>query len=265
MPFESYLITFGILLFIAALVIMLTNRLHIPYAVGLVITGVLLSFVPFIPKVTLSKELIYGLFLPPLIFEAALYIHWKNLRNDYPIILILATLCVILAASITTFGMHFIGKWSWASAAIFGTLIAATDPVAVMAAIKETKIKGRFLFLLEAESLFNDGTAAILFGIVISMVLGETVSGLDVTLMFLKTVFGGILCGAVVAVLALGLAGRTKDHLIEITFTTIAAYGSFLLAEHFQFSGVLATLTAGLMVGNIGPLGSISEKGREAV
>jgi monovalent cation:H+ antiporter, CPA1 family len=265
MPFELSLLPLGILLFIATIVVMLTSRLRIPYAVGLVGTGILVAFVPSIPKISLSKDLIYILFLPPLIFEAALYIHWKNLHTNFPVILILATLGVILAAGITMLGMHFLAGWEWASAAIFGTLIAATDPVAVIAAIKEAKIKGRLHLLLEAESLFNDGTAAVLFGITVLAATGGNISAMDVTLELLKTVVGGLVCGAFVAVLVLVLAGRTKDHLVEITFTTLAAYGSFLLAEHFHFSGVLATLTAGLMVGNIGPLGSITVKGREAV
>ncbi len=79
------------------------------------------------------------------------------------------------------------------------------------------------------------------------------------------TFFGGIVCGAIVGGAALLLAGRTDDHLIEITFTSVAAYGSFLLAEHFHLSGVLATLTAGVLIGNTGSLGAITDKGREAV
>jgi CPA1 family monovalent cation:H+ antiporter len=79
------------------------------------------------------------------------------------------------------------------------------------------------------------------------------------------SVGGGILCGGLIASALLLLAGRTEDHLVEIVFTTVAAYGSFILAERFHFSGVLASLTAGLMVGNIGPLGPLSVRGREAV
>jgi CPA1 family monovalent cation:H+ antiporter len=265
MPTELTLLPLGFLLLIATLVVMLTNRLRIPYAVGLVVAGIALAFIPGVPKISLSKDLIYSLFLPPLIFEAALYIHWKNLRHDFSLILSLATLGVVLAAGITTLGMHFLAGWEWISAAIFGSLIAATDPVSVIAAIKEAKIKGRLNLLLEAESLFNDGTAAVLFGIIVLIASGTNVSALDVGWELIKTVVGGILCGALVAALLLVLAGRTKNHLIEITFTTLAAYGSFLLAEQLHFSGVLATLTAGIMVGNIGLLGSITAKGREAV
>jgi CPA1 family monovalent cation:H+ antiporter len=83
--------------------------------------------------------------------------------------------------------------------------------------------------------------------------------------MLLRTTGGGILCGAAVALCTLLLAGRTEDHLVEITFTTIAAYGSFLLADHFGLSGVLATITAGLMFGNLKSLGTFSDRGKEAV
>jgi monovalent cation:H+ antiporter, CPA1 family len=265
MPFELSFIPLEILLFISTIVVMVARRLRVPYAVGLVMTGILLAYVPLIPKIALSKDLIYVLFLPPLIFEAALYIHWKHLHNDLPLILVLATLGVIIAAGITTMGMHYLAKWGWGSAAIFGTLIAATDPVAVIAAIKEAKIKGRLPLLLEAESLFNDGTAAVLFGVTVLIVTGTNITIFDISLELLKTVLGGLICGAFVAAVVLVLAGRTNDHLVEITFTTLAAYGSFLLAEQFHFSGVLATITAGLMVGNIGPLGSITPRGREAV
>jgi CPA1 family monovalent cation:H+ antiporter len=83
--------------------------------------------------------------------------------------------------------------------------------------------------------------------------------------MLLKTIGGGIVCGAAVALGALLLVGRTDDHLVEITFTTVAAYGSFLLADHFGVSGVLATITAGLLMGNVTSFGAISERGKEAV
>jgi len=262
---EINLIQLGFLLLISTLVIMLTNRLRIPYAVGLVIAGIALAFIPGIPKFSLSKELIYSLFLPPLIFEASFFIHWKNLNRDLPVIIILATIGVVVSAGITMLGMHYLAGWEWISAAIFGSLISATDPVTVIAALKESKIKGRLHLLLETESLFNDGTAAVLFSITILIATGTNVTFLGVSWEILKTVFGGVVCGALVAGVLLLLAGRSKNHLVELTLTTIAAYGSFLISENFGFSGILATLTAGIIVGNIGPLGSITVKGREAV
>ncbi len=148
---------------------------------------------------------------------------------------------------------------------MFGVLIAATDPVSVIATFKEAGARGRLLLLVESESLFNDGTAAVAFGVALELALGHALTPGEMALKLLWSAGGGILAGAVIAGAMLLLAGRTSDHLVEITFTTIAAYGSFLVAEKFHASGVLATLTAGIVLGNIGPLSALSSKGREAV
>ncbi len=124
---------------------------------------------------------------------------------------------------------------------------------------------GRWRLLVEAESLFNDSTAAIAFSIAIAFAMGGSITLFGAIQTLFITVAGGILCGSLVAGGVLVLAGRTDDHLIEITLTTVAAYGSFLLAEHFHLSGVLASLVAGLLTGNIGSLGSFTDKGRDAV
>jgi CPA1 family monovalent cation:H+ antiporter len=244
---------------------MLTRRLRLPYSLGLVAAGIILAFLPFAPRVILTKELIFTALLPPLLFEAAYYIQWDRLRRDSPIIVVLATLGVLLSAMATATGMHYLMHWQWIAALVFGVLIAATDPVSVIATFKEAKAKGRLLVLIEAESLLNDGTAAVAFGVVVALASGQQLTSIEITAMLLKTIGGGILCGGTVALGALLLAGRTDDHLVEITFTTVAAYGSFLLAEHFGLSGVLATITAGLVMSNFKPLDGISPRGKEAV
>jgi Na+:H+ antiporter len=255
----------GVLLLIAALVAMLTRRLHVPYSVGLVATGIVLAMSPLQLDLKLTKELIFTTLLPPLIFEAAFFLHWQELRRDFWVITTLASLGVVLSAAITAVGMHYLADWQWIGALVFGVLIAATDPVSVIATFKEAGVHGRLRILVEAESLFNDGVAAVLFGVVIAIAAGQAVTPAFVGLALLQTVGGGILCGGLIGWALLFLAGRTTDHLVEITFTTIAAYGSFLVAEHFHVSGVLATLTAGLIMGNIGTVRAISTRGREAV
>jgi len=257
--------TVALLLLIAAVVAMLTRRLRLPYSVGLVTAGILLPFLPFAPKVILTKDLIYTGLLPPLLFEAAYYIPWNELRRNFPVIAALATLGVLLSACISTAGMHFLAGWDWLAALVFGVLIAATDPVSVIATFKEAKAQGRLLILIEAESLLNDGTAAVGFAVAVALASGQHLTVLEVTATLLKTIAGGILCGGAVAVGVLLLAWRTDDHLVEITFTTVAAYGSFLLADHFGLSGVLATITAGLILGNVKSPNAISDHGREAV
>ena len=254
-----------VFLLIAGIVAMLTRRLRVPYSVGLVLTGIILSLFPFFANVPLSKELIFNVFLPPLVFEAALQIRWKELRRELPVILMLATVGVCLSWGVTALGMRYLAGWEWISALFFGALIAATDPVSVIATFKEAKIQGRLRLLVEAESLFNDGTAAVAFGIMVIAATGGTLSVSGAAKTLVVSVAGGILCGGLTAGVLLLLAGQTEDRLVEITLTTLAAYGSFFLAEGFHSSGVLACLTAGLVVGNIGPLGAISPRGREAV
>lgn len=253
-----------ILLLIAAIVAMLARRLHVPYSVGLVFAGIALALLPFSPNIALTKQLVFTAFLPPLIFEAAFQLHWRELRKDLPVILTLATVGVALSAAATAIGMHYLAQWTWISAIVFGVLIAATDPVSVIATFKDMKVPGRVRLLVEAESLFNDATAAVAFTIALLFASGQSIGVLGVSKTLVIMIAGSIVCGAVVAAVVLLLTGATDDHLVEITFTTVAAFGSFLLAEHFHLSGVLATLTAGLIIGNVGHL-AIAAETREAV
>jgi CPA1 family monovalent cation:H+ antiporter len=254
-----------VLLLVAAVVAMLTRRLRLPYSVGLVAAGMALALVPLAPKISFTKELIFGAILPPLIFEAAFYLRWNQLRRELPVILTLASAGVVLAGAITATGMHYFAHWQWPSALVFGSLIAATDPVSVIATFREAGVHGRLRLLIEAESLFNDGTAAVAFGVAVLFAEGHPLTAVDLTMSLVATVVGALLCGAAVGGIALFLTGRTEDHLVELTFTTVAAYGSFLLAEQLHSSGVFATITAGLIIGNWGSCGALSSHGREAV
>ncbi len=253
-----------ILLLIAAVVAMLARRLHVPYSVGLVFAGVALALLPFSPNIELTKQLVFTAFLPPLIFEAAFQLRWPELKKDLPVILMLATVGVVLSAAATAVGMRYLAHWTWISAIVFGVLIAATDPVSVIATFKDAAVTGRVRLLVEAESLFNDATAAVAFTIALRFASGQGIGAAGMTKALLIMVAGSLVCGAAVAGVALLLAGATDDHLVEITFTTVAAFGSFLLAEHFHLSGVLAALVAGLILGNVGHL-AIDPKGRAAV
>lgn len=137
-------------------------------------------------------------------------------------------------------------------ALIFGVLIAM---------FKDTGIGGRLRLLVESESLFNDGVAAVLFGLILSWAAGGTWSSSNAALSLIMVSGGGIVLGAATGAAGIFLAGRTRDHLTEAAITLVTAYGSFLLAEHFHFSGVLATVTAGLVVGSMGLRASQSRPG----
>lgn len=257
----------GLLLIVAAIVAIACERGHLPYTVGLVLAGLALAVAPVTIALPLSRTLIYTFLLPPLVFEAALRLDWHKLRADLPVITTLAVPGLLIAAAIAAAGMHWIVGWSWAGAVLFGILIAATDPVSVIATFDEARVGGRVDLLVRAESLSNDGMAAVAFGLAIALLGGASAGGASLPLDILRTIGGGLACGWAVAVGLLIVAGRTANPLVEITLTTLAAYGSFLLAERFGGSGVLASLAAGLVIGGGGGgrLGSITIAGQEAV
>jgi CPA1 family monovalent cation:H+ antiporter len=255
----------GMLLLVAAVMAMITRRLGMPYSTGLALAGILISFVQNRPALPLSRELIFNILLPPLVFEAALQLEWKRFRHELPLTLTLAFAGVTIASVFVAAGMHWLLGWSWIGAGLFGVLIAATDPVAVIATFKELKGPKRLNMVVESESLINDGVAAVGFAVPAGIAGGRAAAVADIAPLFLWTVGGGVLIGAAVAGLMLLLAGRTEDRLVETTLTTVAAWGSFIIAEHFGASGILATLTAGLLVGNVGWMGAISDAGRHHV
>ena len=255
----------GLLLLVACLIAIVSRRIGLPYSVGLVAAGLLIAIIPEAPQIGLSRDLIFNILLPPLVFEAAMQLPWKSFRQELPVTLTLAFFGVALAAGVVASGMHYALGWSWLGASIFAVLIAATDPVAVIAAFKELRADKRLCMLVESESLLNDGVAAVGFAVLAAIAGGASASPESVLPTFLWTLLGGVLVGAAISGLILLIAGRTKDHLVEITLTTLAAYGSFLIAERLHASGVLASLTAGLMVGNLGARGPISEAGRPHV
>lgn len=254
--------TLGLVLFVASLVAMLTRRIGMPYSVGLVIAGFALALTPLRINLHITPQLVMQVFLPPLVFEAAIQIHWRSFRREFPLLFVLVTVGVALAALLAAAAMHWLTGWSWLAAGFFGVLIAATDPVSVIAAFKEIRVDHRLRLLVESESLLNDGAAALGFALLAGIAAGAGAGAVDVGIALVRIAAGGVLCGLAVGWLILFLAARTDDPLVEATLTMIAAYGSFLLAEQLHMSGVLATLSAGLAVGNFGKLGSLSAAGR---
>ena len=247
------------LLGVAMVVAMLARRLRLPYTVGLVVTGIGLAATRLENGANLTHDLIFDLILPPLLFEAALNLRWRDLRADFAPILALSTLGVVVSAALVAFGLARLLDWPVAPAILFGVLIAATDPIAVIALFKDTGVEGRLRLLVESESLFNDGVAAVLFGLALAWARADASKASDVVGILRAVAFtagGGIVLGLACGLAAIGFAGRTSDHLIETSLTVVAAYGSFLLAEDFHFSGVLACVSAGLVMGNLGLLRS---------
>ena len=254
------------LLLVASLVAIVVQRFRLPYTVGLVGIGLLFAalFEPLDNPI--SSEIILSLLVPPLIFEAAFHLRLDDLRRDLGFILLLAVPGVILTTLVvggviyaTNIGIGI------QMAMVFGALIAATDPVAVVALFRRLGAPKRLQVLLEGESLFNDGTAIVMFNIMLAIAgiatHGEstltTDSGLGLWIAeFLKVAGGGVLAGVVLGMFASQIIGRIDDALVETTLTTVLAFGSYLVGEHvLGVSGVLTVVTAGIVNGNVGPSG----------
>ncbi len=254
-----------LVLAIAMLVAIAARRLRLPYTIGLVLVGIGIALAKVEIGTALTHDFIFYIILPPLLFEAALALRWRDLLADAGVLTLFSTVGTFIAAAVVTIGVATLLHWPLPSAFVFGALIAATDPVAVIAMFKDNGVTGRLRTLLEAESLFNDAAAAILFSLAVTLAAGTaSVDAAGLSWHFLYVIAGGVLIGAACGAVALALTGSTDEHLIEVALTVLAAYGSFLVADGVGASGILATIVAGLVVGNFGVLSQRTEISKEA-
>ncbi len=244
--------TLLILLFIITAVAVAVRYVRIPYTVALVICGLVIAiFRPFHP-IELTADLILLIFLPPLVFEAAFHLDYKELRENLFPILVLAVVGVLISTFVTGGMLIWLAGLPIAVAFLFGALISATDPVAVVAIFRSLGVPRRLSHIVEGESLFNDGTAIVLFNILLAIVVTNQFSLIGSLGHFLLVTVGGTVVGGFIGFLVSTILRRIDDYLIEISLTTITAYGTYLLAEHLHISGVIAVVMAGMVIGNYG-------------
>lgn len=237
------------LLLVVSLVAIIVRRFRIPYTVALVLAGLVLSFRASL-QIELTSELILALLLPPLVFEAAFHLDFEKLRRSFLTIGLLAIPGVVINMLVVGGILNLGPGLPLTVALVFGALIAATDPVSVVAIFRRLGAPKELEVLLEGESLFNDGTAIVIFGLALEIV---GVNDLDLVASvgtFLQVAAGGLLIGASLGWLFSRIAARVDDYLIEITLSTVLAFGAYLVAEQFHMSGVLAVVAAGLVSGN---------------
>ena len=245
------------LLIIAAAVAMFTKYIRLPYTIALVVVGIAMGALDLLPQMLLTPELVFHIFLPILLFEAAFNIDLLDLKDNARPIAILALPGVLLATTVTAaitytgFRLYSGGpEFSWGHALLFGAIVAATDPISVLALFKELGVTRRLSLIVEGESIFNDGVAVVLFGVLLGMAQGGDFSLLSATRQFVVSVVGGGGIGLLLGLTMAKVMSLVDDHLIEITLTTVLAFSAYLLAEHLHVSGVMAVIGAGLMTGN---------------
>ncbi len=265
--------TILVLLFIVATgVAILARRLRLPYTAALVIAGLLLGQVHLLDPPHLTQQLLFTVFLPGLIFEAAFHLDFTFFRRDLRQILglavpgvlaaILLTAAILVPAAALLPLQHSL---TWPHALVFGALIAATDPIAVVGLFRTLGAPPRLAALLEGESLLNDGTSIVFFSLILGVVGGATVNAADIVVEFARVVGLGLGVGAVIGLAISMTIQRIDDPMIEITLTSIAAYGSFIAAEQLHGSGVIATVVAGMLCGNYGARTGMTPTTRVAV
>lgn len=248
---------FVVLFSVATAVAIAARRLRVPYTVALVVAGLVLGSVDLIEAPHLTKELLYAVFLPGLLFEAAFHLEFKKFWANRIAVHSLAIPGLVTAILLTAAllgpaisGLELEADFDFVYALVFAALIAATDPIAVVGLFKSLGAPKRLAVLVEGESLVNDGAAIVLFALVLEVAEGASFVPAQAGLAFLEVAGLGIVVGLVVGYAVSKVIQRVDDPMIEITLTTIAAYGSFAIAENVHVSGVLATVTAGMLCGN---------------
>jgi CPA1 family monovalent cation:H+ antiporter len=251
--------SFVLLFSIASAVAIAVRRLKVPYTVALVLVGLVLGMLQVIETPPLTKDLLFTIILPGLLFEAAFNLDMKQFWQSRRAIGALAVpgvvVAIVLTAAIITPIMSWLGldpSFDWRYGLVFGALISATDPIAVVALFKRLNVGHRLSTLVEGESLLNDGTSVVFFTLILAFVGGAATTGGSLITQFALIVGGGALVGGAIGFATTEVTKRIDEPLIEITLTVIAAYGSFAVAEHLHFSGVIATVVAGMLAGTMG-------------
>ena len=253
-----------ILLLIATVVLAVTRRLKLPFTVVLVVVGIGLSalsvayphVLPALRNLEISSSLIFYVFLPTLIFEAAFNLDARQLRENLGSVLILAGPGLMLSTMIIGLIVAMVTPIPFTPSLLLGAILSATDPVAVVAVFRRVGAPQRLRVLVEGESLFNDATSIVLARILLGVILAGTVSDGVIAkgaINFVVVSVGGLGVGWLLGLLTGYALGTVEDHFIEITLTTVLAYVSYLLAEQvLQVSGVMATIAAGITIGGWG-------------
>jgi Na+/H+ antiporter len=222
----------------------------LPYAVALILGGIVIAFIPGLPHVALDPNIALAFFLPPLLVGSGYRTDWRAFRRNIRAILLLALGCV----AFTSFAIGWLARWlipeiPWPAAIALGAILAPPDAVAAAAVLQRLRLPPRIATVLEGESLVNDASSLVIYRLaVVAMAMGS-VSPLEATGYFFLVALGGIAVGWVFGRAALWLIANVKDTLLEVTLTFLGTYATFFAAEALHLSGVLAVVTSGIMFG----------------
>jgi len=249
------------LLLLAACSALIFKKIKFPYTIGLVIVGILFAFLiknvqslGAVNDIQLTQDIILYLILPTLIFDAAVNIDSRLLIKELVPVLILAAPGLLISTLIVGFFMNLLTPLNLGIAMLFGALISATDPVAVIALFKDVGAPKRLTLLVDGESLFNDATAIVVFNIIMAIIVSgvslNMLTTVNAIVSFIVVFVGGVLVGMIIAMIIVRLINiAPNEPLILIAFTTVTAYTAFIVSQYYLgLSGVMSTLGAGIVI-----------------
>ncbi|SCY15585.1 Na+/H+ antiporter [Flavobacterium anhuiense] len=244
---------YSIIIFILAIVIGLSafaDKAKLPYPILLVIVGVAIGFIPTMQEIEINPEIIFLIFLPPLLYDASFNISPKDFKTNINTIGALAISLVFLTASgIAAVAYLIIPEMTWPLAFVLGAILSATDAVAAINITKGLKISHKTITILEGESLINDASALVAYRFAVAAVMGSAFIIWKATLQFMFLLGGGFLIGFIMAkILSFILTKVHKNINVTISFMLLMPFVTYLVAEHLHVSGVIAVVILGLAI-----------------
>src|SRR5882724_6328386 len=232
-----------------ALLAIVARKIRIPYPILLTIGGVVLALVPGLPAIHLDPQLVFSLFLPPLLYPAAIFTSWRDFRANLRSILPLAIVLVLVTMTVTAYLFHALVGLPLAVGFVFGAIISPPDAVAALAVTQNLRVPRKIIVILEGESLINDATSFISFRFAVAAVMTGIFSLGQASLQFLFVAAGGICVGLAVGWLAAQLQKRLDDPPVQTMFSLLTPYVAYFSGERLHVSGILAVVIAGIYYG----------------
>jgi Na+/H+ antiporter len=260
--------TILVLLVAVAVLATLANKIYVPYPILLVLGGLVLGFVPKLPRVELEPDVVFLLFLPPLLYVSAIFTSWRDFRANIRAISLLAVGLVLMTTCVVAAVAHWVVGLPWAAAFVLGAIVSPTDAIAATSVAQRLGVPRRIVTILEGESLVNDATGIVAYRIAVTAVAAGIFSLWQAGMQFIIGAIGGIAVGFGVGWLVLWARRHVADDPdIQNTVSLLTPFAAYLLAEEpshwaweqlhlpgdFAFSGVLAVVTTGLYLGRRGP------------